>query len=454
MSAARAGMRRHHSVRFLLTVVEGKLLEMSRLDFSRKLLQQTLHFSPDSLNCIVALPQKKGYDVSFRTASLLAHFWTVFEQKKDQFSMFKVEKLMDNSQKWVIVRMFNETVNGEDICVWLGKYCLVRGPPVKQVDEDGIWNCAWRVPIKQWEDPSGFQGLRHLPSMIVLGENRGYIYYQGMPKLCRKCGKFGHLVEACQEVVCGKCREIGHTFEECTNGRKCNLCGDSNHLYRDCPKSFANKLKANKMAARPHGPEMEKETEREEVPGDLAGNSCPAPGAGQEAVGGALVVEKEVECGADMGAEPHSKEEGKEATPSEVQVASGGSEDTEAPLLIDLEVSVASIGSEVMCSLPSAQVGKRPAESPLSEMTERKRVMQRPSSSDSEDLDRVFPAYSPPNEVSFLSFALRASTPRAPQEVPSVGPEAGDAGEPPDPRLVVVKEELVSQEILCDLNVF
>ena len=319
---------------------------------------------------------------------------------------------------------------------------------MKQVDEDGVWNCAWRVPIKQWEDPSGFRGLRHLPSMIVLGENRGYIYYQGMPKLCRKCGKFGHLVEACQEVVCGKCREIGHTFEQCTNGRKCNLCGDSNHLYRDCPKSFANKLKANKMAARPHGPETEKETEREEVPGDLAGNSCPAPGAGQEAVGGALVVVKEVECRADVGAEPHSNEEGKEATPSEVQEkTSGESGEDDSPLQTVSEVSVASSGSEVMCSLPSAQGGKRAAESPLSEMTEKKRAMQRPSSSSSEDLDRVFPAYSPPNEVSFLSFALTTSTPKAPQEACSVGPEAGDAGEPPDSRLVVVKEELVSQEI-------
>lgn len=404
---------------------------MSRLDFSRKLIQGTLKFRPEDLNCILTLPMNKGFDISFASATLLREFWTRFENVKPQFSAFNVEKLTDNTLKTVIVRMFNETVNAEDICLWLGRYCTVKGQATKVRDEDGIWNCAWRVPVQQWQDPQGFQGLKHLPSMIVLGENRGYIHYQGQPKLCRKCGEHGHLVEACQKVFCGKCREIGHTFEECTNGRKCNLCGEQNHLFRDCPKSFANKLKAAKQTKSAANVVI---VEQLEEAGLENSNLPPNP-----AIGGLTGEEGEGE--------------GPAAAPSGESVEGDGVMQAEGGASSESDITQ-SLDDSNDAPLPNAQPTKRLASELSSESIvaseKRGRVVALSDSSSVEEL-RVFPSNSP-NEVSFLSIALQ-STPKdsklnatlRQRPTPRVRP--GKVAQPLHSPSIEVKEELLSHEI-------
>ena len=278
MSAPYAGRGRHHTVRFKPDEV---LQGLSRLDFSRKYILGVLKFVAADINCIVQLPMRKGFDVSFSAAYKLREFWNRFENAKDQFDAFQVEELTDSSEKVVTVRMFNETVKGVDLKVWLARFCTVKAEPTKHYDADGIWDCSWRVRVKQVPDPQSYQGLKQIPSVIMLGENRGYIYYAGQPKLCRKCGEHGHLVEACKNIVCGKCREIGHVFENCPNGRRCNLCGENNHLFRNCPKSFANIAKmAPRHAAQNGRPNI---SGIEEVADDISHYDAPqSTGVGGE----------------------------------------------------------------------------------------------------------------------------------------------------------------------------
>lgn len=419
MSASHAGTRRHHSVRFSLKEVNGKLLEISRLDFSRKCIQKILQFGAEDLNCIISLPSNKGFDVSFQNASILKDFWNRYENAKTQLPIFTVENLCDNSLKTIIVRIFNETVSPEDICSWLGRYCTVKGQAIKVRDADGIWTGSWRVPVQQWPDPQGHQGLRHLPSVIVLGDNRGYIHYNGQPKLCRKCGEHGHLVEACTQVVCGKCREFGHVFANCTNGRKCNLCGAFNHLYRDCPQSFANKLKAGK----------DKETD---VNDGAGGNNELIEDMGLENsnLPPKLLIGREVSGEAGEGERPAEapptggpKEEGPaEAPPSESPEEEGqGAVGPSPPEHHDM-VTQESMGDLThfdpltQCLedlLNNAQYPKRPLSESSQESTqflEKRGRIVLSSDSNSVDEDRIFPCGSP-NEVSFIEVALQ-STPR------------------------------------------
>uniref|UniRef100_A0AAV2JG50 CCHC-type domain-containing protein n=1 Tax=Knipowitschia caucasica TaxID=637954 RepID=A0AAV2JG50_KNICA len=372
MSASHAGRRRHHSVRFTLREVDGKVLAFSRLDFSRHLVQKALGFKPEDLNCILSLPFNKGFDVSFR-------------------------------------------------------HCTVKGQAIKVRDVDGIWTGSWRVPIQQWLDPQGYQGLKHLPSVIVLGDNRGYIHYQGQPKLCRRCGEHGHLVEACTQVVCGKCREIGHTFDQCTNGRKCNLCGDLGHLFRDCPKSFANKLKAGnrKMETECGQDGGQDGGPTEELIGEVGlGNSNlpPKPPTGGEERGEAGEGEGPAEA-------PPTQKEGElgpaEATPTERLVEEQRPEAPPTNTMVQREQEAPLAQKEVEEQRPEAPpthtMEPNNPKRPLSESSsgnedfpEKRGRAGSPSDSDFVEEPRVFPSDSP-NEVSFLSGA-RHSTPKLPLE--------------------------------------
>uniref|UniRef100_A0AAV2M3Z5 DUF4283 domain-containing protein n=1 Tax=Knipowitschia caucasica TaxID=637954 RepID=A0AAV2M3Z5_KNICA len=417
MSASHAGRRRHHSVRFTLREVDGKVLAFSRLDFSRHLVQKALGFKPEDLNCILSLPFNKGFDVSFRSEAKLKDFWAKYSGVKSQFNVFLVEGLVDNSLKHVIVRMFNETVNAEDICLWLGRHCTVKGQAIKVRDVDGIWTGSWRVPIQQWLDPQGYQGLKHLPSVIVLGDNRGYIPEAG--NMNTECGQDG-----------GKdCEQNGGPTEKLIG--EVGL-GNSN-LPPKTPTGGEKRGEAGEGEGPAEAPPTQKEGEL--GPAEATPTERLVEEQRPEATSTNTIVQRE------QGAPPAQKEveeQRPEAPPTHTMVEG----DQEAPPPVEKHRSYQQkavvegdpldpLNKCLNLLLKEPHNPKRPLSESSSgneEFPEKRGRAGSPSDSDSVEEPRVFPSDSP-NEVAFLSGA-RHSTPKLPLEE---GHRRDQATSPPSP---------------------
>ncbi|MBN3287706.1 ZCHC3 protein, partial [Polyodon spathula] len=136
----------------------------------------------------------------------------------------------------VNVHMYNPFVHTEDVSTFLGQYCNVVRPPEKWIDEFGLWTGTWKVWTRFRPHKEGYEGVKHPPSSFSIGFNRGYLFYAGQPKVCRKYNEMGHEARKCNGMYCKNCDKKGHNTKDCKEKRKCNLCGSANHLYYKCPQ--------------------------------------------------------------------------------------------------------------------------------------------------------------------------------------------------------------------------
>uniref|UniRef100_W5MP33 CCHC-type domain-containing protein n=1 Tax=Lepisosteus oculatus TaxID=7918 RepID=W5MP33_LEPOC len=144
--------------------------------------------------------------------------------------------------KTLTVAMFNLYVPEEDIICYLKHFVDIQGVGEKIMDKKRYWTGQRRYRVRFRADVKAPDGLLHPPASLLIGSNRGYCYYYGQPAVCRRCGKPGHNVVNCHDVVCWKCEGVGHSAAHCTEDFKCNLCGGVGHMFRDCSqrkKSFA-----------------------------------------------------------------------------------------------------------------------------------------------------------------------------------------------------------------------
>ncbi|KAJ8366201.1 hypothetical protein SKAU_G00150320 [Synaphobranchus kaupii] len=135
MSAARVGARRHCCVRFALREKEGKLVEMSRLDFSRKLLNGVLGFVPGGELAGTGVDQRASREqevsegeVASQSFQLEGDEAEVGEEGIDFQSLFKESDSEAAS-------MVTVESGSEEECAMERE---VEGGPVKRMAEDGI----------------------------------------------------------------------------------------------------------------------------------------------------------------------------------------------------------------------------------------------------------------------------------------------------------------------------
>ncbi|CAJ0954307.1 unnamed protein product [Ranitomeya imitator] len=206
----------------------------------QELLCNQMGFRPTNIFALISLPDRQGYDVSFKVRSQLRHFWANFFKFRDVdgWNKFRFIPISKSDTVSVTINFWNEAVPPQYIVIWLQRHCDLMSDLTKERDADGIWTGGWRVLVKLRQSQNF---THHLPVSFYIGREKGICLYAGQPRECYKCGRTGHLASACaySVVKCSLCGEVGHAKAKCWNVQ-CNLCGQIGCSQRDYPDSWHN----------------------------------------------------------------------------------------------------------------------------------------------------------------------------------------------------------------------
>ncbi|KAM8971959.1 zinc finger CCHC domain-containing protein 3-like [Pelodytes ibericus] len=197
-------------------------------------------FTPVDLYALIHASGTREFDVSFVTSQLLDRFWAGWEAARSvqgtKWAGFTAVPISCQGLKKVTFMVRNESIPIADILVWAKRFGDVKSPPVKILDEDGIWTGGWTVSVLLRE----IRGVtQHMPNSFFIGADRVSCFYPGQPRVCHKCGSYRHFSNAFTVLKCTLCGAVGHLRDSCREIR-CHLCLEMGHMYRTCPEAQHN----------------------------------------------------------------------------------------------------------------------------------------------------------------------------------------------------------------------
>nr|XP_014344542.1 PREDICTED: uncharacterized protein LOC106703704 [Latimeria chalumnae] len=206
---------------------------------AKKLLLDSLQFTPLQVYALIHISGSREYDISFRSGVYLEKFWEKYSavQHSPDWENFITVRISQANIKTVTILFKNESVPSLDVLCWLKQHCTVLGDLSSIYDKYRFWVGGYKVRVRL--HPTEF-GIRHLPNLINIGRDRGFLFYAGQPKTCHKCGSVRHISPDCPKVVCTKCGQQGHFSANCKEEIVCNFCQKKGHLYLHCPDSAHN----------------------------------------------------------------------------------------------------------------------------------------------------------------------------------------------------------------------
>ena len=147
----------------------------------------------------------------FQTSVRLAKFWVWWTTARSVGSLVDEDEALSDHEMVVTVHLYNDRVTDYDIKYWLSRFVAVKTPPWFIQNGLGIWTGTRQFRVK--EDGT----VTHILNGIIIGMDRGQVFYAGQPKICGRWGQLDHLVSGCKEQFCSQCGQLGHLREHWTS---------------------------------------------------------------------------------------------------------------------------------------------------------------------------------------------------------------------------------------------